>query len=79
MLILRTTLNLFFNLKNYQMTGSFARRLLELGPKPEVAQQNWKILQACDTKPQDDHPLNYICASSLALYKIYLKCLITFL
>ena len=38
-LTLRTALNLFFKLKNYKTAASFARRLLELGPKPEVAQQ----------------------------------------
>jgi hypothetical protein len=38
-LTLRTALNLFFKLKNFKTAGSFARRLLELGPKPEVAQQ----------------------------------------
>ena len=38
-LTLRTALNLFFKLKNYKTGASFARRLLELGPKPEVAQQ----------------------------------------
>ena len=44
-LTLRTALNLFFKLKNFKTAGSFARRLLELGPKPEVAQQTRKILQ----------------------------------
>ena len=38
-LTLRTALNLFFKLKNYKTTGGFARRLLELGPKQDVAQQ----------------------------------------
>merc|ERR1711915_598276 len=38
-LTLRTALNLFFKLKNYKTAGSFARRLLELGPKPDVTQQ----------------------------------------
>lgn len=38
-LTLRTALNLFFKLKNYKTAASFARRLLELGPRPEVAQQ----------------------------------------
>ena len=33
-LVLRTALNLFF-----KTAATFARRLLELGPKPEVAQQ----------------------------------------
>ena len=38
-LTLRTALNLFFKLKNYKTAASFARRLLELGPRPEVSQQ----------------------------------------
>lgn len=38
-LTLRTALNLFFKLKNYKTAASFARRLLELGPKPDVAAQ----------------------------------------
>lgn len=38
-LTLRTALNLFFKLKNYKTGASFARRLLELGPNPQVAQQ----------------------------------------
>ena len=44
-LTLRTACNLFFKLSNFKTSGSFARRLLELGPKPEVAQQTRKILQ----------------------------------
>ena len=32
-LTLRTALNLFFKLKNYKTAASFARRLLELGPR----------------------------------------------
>ena len=44
-LTLRTACNLFFKIKNFKTAGSFARRLLELGPKPEVAQQTRKILQ----------------------------------
>ena len=44
-LTLRTACNMFFKLKNFKTAGSFARRLLELGPKPEVAQQTRKILQ----------------------------------
>ena len=76
-LTLRTALNLFFKLKNYKTAGSFARRLLELGPKPDVAQQTRKILQACDKNPTDEHKLNYdehnpfdICAASFVpIYK----------
>lgn len=44
-LTLRTACNLFFKIKNFKTSGSFARRLLELGPKPDVAQQTRKILQ----------------------------------
>ena len=38
-LVLRTALNLFFKLKNFKTAASFARRLPELGPRPDVAQQ----------------------------------------
>lgn len=58
-LTLRTACNLFFKIKNFKTSGSFARRLLELGPKPEVAQQTRKILQACDKTPTDEHQLQY--------------------
>ena len=44
-LTLRTALNLFFKLKNYKTAASFARRLLELGPKPDVAQQVRSVLK----------------------------------
>ena len=44
-LTLRTACNLFFKIKNFKTSGSLARRLLELGPKPDVAQQTRKILQ----------------------------------
>lgn len=44
-LTLRTAVNVFFKLKNYKTAASFARRLLELGPRPDVAQQAKKILQ----------------------------------
>ncbi|NXM92984.1 COPA protein, partial [Sylvia borin] len=70
-LVLRTALNLFFKLKNFKTAATFARRLLELGPKPEVAQQTRKILAACEKNPSDSHQLNYdqhnpfdICAAS---------------
>ncbi|XP_077985035.1 coatomer subunit alpha-like isoform X2 [Glandiceps talaboti] len=70
-LTLRTALNLFFKLKNYKTAASFARRLLELGPKPEVGQQTRKVLQACEKNPTDAHKLNYdehnpfdVCAAS---------------
>lgn len=58
-LTLRTALNMFYKLKNYRTAASFARRLLELGPRPEVAQQARKILQACEKTPTDEHQLLY--------------------
>lgn len=58
-LTLRTALNMFFKLKNYKTAASFARRLLELGPRPEVAQQARKILQACELNLVDEHQLEY--------------------
>lgn len=58
-LTLRTAVNLFFKIKNYKTAASFARRLLELGPRPEVAQQARKILQACEKKPTDENNIEY--------------------
>ncbi|XP_068625550.1 coatomer subunit alpha isoform X1 [Battus philenor] len=58
-LTLRTALNMFYKLKNFRTAASFARRLLELGPRPEVAQQARKILQACEKTPTDEHSLLY--------------------
>lgn len=58
-LTLRTALNMFFKLKNYKTAASFASRLLELGPRPEVAMQVRKILQACEVNPVDEHQLQY--------------------
>lgn len=58
-LTLRTALNMFFKVKNYKTAASFAKRLLELGPRPEVAQQARKILQACDMNLVDELQLQY--------------------
>ncbi|XP_050302068.1 coatomer subunit alpha [Anthonomus grandis grandis] len=58
-LTLRTALNMYFKLKNYKTAASFAKRLLDLGPRPEVAQQARKILQACDATPTDELQLQY--------------------
>lgn len=70
-LTLRTALNLFFKMKNFRMAASFARRLLELGPKPDVAQQTRRILVACEKNPVDQHEMKYdqhnpfdICAAT---------------
>ncbi|XP_044765066.1 coatomer subunit alpha [Coccinella septempunctata] len=58
-LTLRTALNMFFKLKNFKTAASFAKRLLELGPRPDVAQQARKILQACENNLTDELQLNY--------------------
>ncbi|OQR74758.1 coatomer subunit alpha-like, partial [Tropilaelaps mercedesae] len=59
MLTLRTAVNLFFKMKNYKTAASFGRRLLELGPKPDVSQQIRKILIVCEKTPQDANPVQY--------------------
>ncbi len=58
-LTLRTAMNLTFKLKNYKSASSFARRLLELGPKADMAQQTRKLLQVCEKNPLDEHPMEY--------------------
>ncbi|XP_067949452.1 coatomer subunit alpha-like isoform X2 [Watersipora subatra] len=70
-LTLKTAQTLFFKLKNFKTAASFARRLLELGPKPEMAKQTRTILQHCERTPTDAHELKYdqhnpfdICAAS---------------
>jgi len=70
-LTLRTAMNLTFKLKNYKSASSFARRLLELGPKADMAQQTRKLLQVCEKNPVDEHAMEYdehnpflVCAKS---------------
>jgi len=46
-LTLKTAQSLFFKLKNFKTAASFARRLLEMGPKPEIAQQVCVCVRAC--------------------------------
>jgi len=70
-LTLRTAVNLFYKLKNFKTAASFARRLIDLGPKPEISAQMRKILAACEKNMTDEHKLQYdehnpfvICAKS---------------
>ncbi|XP_066948012.1 coatomer subunit alpha isoform X1 [Macrobrachium rosenbergii] len=70
-LTLRTAVNLAFKMKNYKMAMSFGRRLLNLGPRPEVAQNIRKVVQACEKNPADELAVQYdehnpftMCASS---------------
>ena len=58
-LTLRTAVNLFFKVKNLRQAASFARRLLELGPSADVAQQMRKVLRICEATPTDAHALAY--------------------
>jgi len=58
-LTLQTALNLSFKLKNKKMAASFARRLLDLGPKPDLATKARKILMACEQDMTDAHKLDY--------------------
>ena len=44
---LRTATTLFFKIKNYKTAASFARRLLELGPPPQVAMQVCVCAEVC--------------------------------
>jgi len=68
---LKSALNKAFKLKNYKTAASFAKRLLELGPASDVAQQTRKVLSVCEKNPVDEQPMNYdeynpfdICAAS---------------
>ena len=58
-LTLRTALNMFFKMKNYKTAASFGKRLIELGPRPDVSQQTRKILQVCNTNLTDELSLQY--------------------
>lgn len=65
-LVLRTALNMFFKVRNHRTAASLAKRLLELGPRQEVAAQTVKILQACEAQsgpggapPVDEVPVAY--------------------
>ncbi|ODM88137.1 Coatomer subunit alpha [Orchesella cincta] len=58
-LTLRTAMNLSFKLKNYKTAASFSKRLLEQGPKAEIAQQTRKLLQVCEKNPVDEHAMEY--------------------
>ncbi|XP_076029006.1 coatomer subunit alpha isoform X2 [Oratosquilla oratoria] len=58
-LTLRTAVNLAFKMKNYKLAMSFGRRLLNLGPRPEVAQNIRKVVQACEKNPVDEITIHY--------------------
>ena len=68
---LRSAMTKAFKLKNYKSAASFAKRLLELGPAADHAQQARKVLAVSEKNPTDEQPMNYdeynpfdICAAS---------------
>ncbi|XP_022185613.1 coatomer subunit alpha [Nilaparvata lugens] len=58
-LTLRIAMNMFFKLKNYKTAASFARRQLELGPKPDVTTQTRKLLAASEQVNTNEHEVLY--------------------
>jgi len=79
MLSLRSAMTVHYKLKNLLSASSFARRLLELGPKPEIAASARKLQAACDKAPQDDVRLNYseqnpfvICGNAQTVFCVFL-------
>ncbi|CAJ0583840.1 unnamed protein product, partial [Mesorhabditis spiculigera] len=76
-LTLRTAVNALFKVKQMKTCASMCRRLLDLGPKPEVAAQIRKVLAAAEKDNTDAFELNYdehnpfvICSKSFTpLYR----------
>lgn len=58
-LSLRSAMSVFFKLKNFATAANFCRRLLELNPPANVAQQARQVLSACERTPKDEVELKY--------------------
>ncbi|KAJ3344084.1 hypothetical protein HDU93_003247 [Gonapodya sp. JEL0774] len=58
-LSLRSAMTLAFKIRNLNSAGIFARRLLELAPPPQAAQQAKKLQQLCEKTPTDEIKLDY--------------------
>ncbi|KAG9287253.1 hypothetical protein G9A89_008883 [Geosiphon pyriformis] len=58
-LSLRSAMSLSNRAKNCLTASTFARRLLELAPPPQVATQARQIQSVCDKTPRDEIPLDY--------------------
>ena len=72
LLSLRSAMTMAYKLKLMKSAGAFARRLLELNPKPDIATTARKIVQVAETTPTDEFPYAYdernpfvICAADL--------------
>jgi len=59
LLALRSAMKLAYKAKLFNTASSFARRLLELNPKPELATEARKVVQLCDANPTDAFTLDY--------------------
>lgn len=58
-LTLRAAVNTFFKMKQFKTCMNFCRRLLDIGPKPEVATQIRKVLVTVEKDPKDVLSLDY--------------------
>ena len=59
MLALNSAMKLAYKAKLFNSAASFARRLLEFNPKPELGTQARKVIQMCDATPDDAFTLKY--------------------
>lgn len=59
MLSLRSAMSSAFKLKLFKSASSFARRLLELNPKPDISTQARKVIQLADANPNDAFEYQY--------------------
>ncbi|KAL6076308.1 Coatomer subunit alpha, variant 3 [Balamuthia mandrillaris] len=59
MLTLRAAMKAAHRVKNYATAASFARRLLELNPKPEIANEARKVVKFAESNPNDEHQIDY--------------------
>lgn len=58
-LSLRSAMNFAYRSKNYNAAASFARRLLDLSPKADIAEQARKVVKFNETNPTDALELDY--------------------
>ena len=72
LLSLRSAMTMAYKLKLFKSAGSFARRLLELNPKPDIATTARKIVQVAESNPTDEFEFDYdernpfvVCAADL--------------
>jgi len=59
LLCVRSAMNCCVKIKNFQLAAVFARRLLELEPKSDVAAQAKKVIMHAETNNENAQPMNY--------------------